>query len=387
MPETLSFPRELLKRSEAERRRYFAERTVMHSEMERVCEELLAVILEPSDTSLVFLVGPTGGGKTTMRRLVEKRIAEQLMSELLADGGKLPSVSVEVPAPESTPFPWKDFYKRLLRTMEDPFVDQNAKYYGVRGGHRTAEDSLALSRSLTAQEFRHAVERALRHRRPAAILLDDAQHFAKIASGKKLIDQLDIIKSLANMTNVAHVLIGTYELIPFLHLSGQLIRRSTVIHFRRYRVEDAADIRLFSSVVFAFQRHMPFEEEPNLLPHLEYLYARSIGCIGVLKDWLLKAYGVALRAKAKTLNLSHLKARALSVAQCREMLAEARAGEQRLAEDEDAAAKFAEELGMMVVDGGTSGGARNPATPKRHSLRPGQRKPTRDPVGIEQFAA
>src|SRR5271166_6447843 len=219
MPETLSYSRELLTRPEAEQRKYFAERTVMHSEMERVSGELMDVILEPSDTSLVFLVGPTGCGKTTILRLIQKRIAEHLMSELLADGGKLSSVSVEVPAPESTHYPWKDFYKRILRAMEDPFVDQNAKYYGVRGGHRTAEGRLALGRGVSAQELRHAVEQAFRHRQPAAVLLDEAQHFLKIASGRKLLDQMDIIKSLANMTNVVQVLIGTYELIAFLILA------------------------------------------------------------------------------------------------------------------------------------------------------------------------
>jgi hypothetical protein len=387
MPEALSYPCELLTRSPAERSEYFANRTVMHTEMERVCEELLGVILEPSNTSLVFLVGPTGGGKTTMLRLIEKRIADQLMSELLADGGRLPSVSVEVPAPESSHYPWKDFYKRILRTMEDPFVKQNGNYYGSRGVHITAEGNLAVGRGVSAQELRHVVESALRHRRPAAMLLDEAQHFLKIASGRKLLDQMDIIKSLANMTNVVQVLIGTYELIAFLNLSGQLSRRSTVIHFPRYHAEDAGDIRLFGSVVLTFQRLMPFEEEPNLLPHLEYLYARSIGCVGILKDWLNKAYGVALRAKAKTLTLAHLKACALSVAQCRKMLVEARAGEQKLVEDEDAGTKLAEELGMMVVDGGTPCDAPSPATHKRPSLRPGQRKPTRDPVGIEEYAA
>jgi AAA domain len=121
------------------------------------------------------------------------------MSELLADAGKLPSVSVEVPAPESSHYPWKDFYKRILRTMEDPFIEQNAKYYGVRGGQRFAEGRLALGRDVSAQELRHAVEQAFRHRQPAAVLLDEAQHFLKIAGGRKLLDQMDIIKSLANI--------------------------------------------------------------------------------------------------------------------------------------------------------------------------------------------
>jgi energy-coupling factor transporter ATP-binding protein EcfA2 len=387
MPESSLYPRGLLTCPEAERHQYFSERTVMHSEMERVCGDLLDIVLEPSGTSLVFLVGPTGCGKSTIRRLIEKRIAEHLMPELLADAGKLPWVSVEVPAPESSTFPWKDFYKRILRAMEDPFVEQNQKYCGVRRGHRTAGDSQAQFRGDSAQELRYAVEQAFQHRRPAAVLLDEAEHFLKIPSGKKLLDQMDVIKSIANMTNVVQVLIGTYDLIAFLNLSGQLSRRSTVIHFPRYHAEDTADIRLFGSVVLAFQRHMPFEEEPNLLPHIEYLYARSIGCVGILKDWLLKAYGKALNTKARTLNLFHLKATALSVIQCSTMLSEARAGEGKLTEDKNAEIQLAEKLGMRLFDLETSGETPNPAKARRRSLRPGERKPTRDSVGIEKYAA
>ena len=387
MSEVERFPRELLSRSPAERREFFTNHTVMHTAMEQACDELVNVILEPSNTSLVFLVGPTGGGKTTLRRLVERRVAEQMMAELLANGGQFPSVSVEVPAPESNHFPWKDFYKRILRVMDEPLIEHKINY-GVRGIHRTAEGSLAISPGISAQELRHAVEQALRHRRPPAVLLDEAQHFLKIASGRKLLDQMDIIKSLANMTNSVQVLIGTYELIPFLNLSGQLSRRSTVIHLPRYHAENPEDIRLFSSVVLAFQRLMPLEEEPNLLEHLEYLYTRSVGCVGVLKDWLNKAYGVALRSRAKTMTLMHLKARALSVTQCRKMLAEARAGEEKLAETEADADKLAAELGMMVIDGGLPDAAPARNKPKStNRRRPGQRNPHRDPIGTAQYAA
>ena len=64
-------------------------------------------------------------------------------------------------------------------------------------------------------EYQHAVERALAFRRPAAVLIDEAQHLAKMGSGRRLADQLDVIKSLANRTKTVHVLMGTYELLAF----------------------------------------------------------------------------------------------------------------------------------------------------------------------------
>jgi hypothetical protein len=54
------------------------------------------------------------------------------------------------------------------------------------------------------------------------------------ASGGKLLDQLDWIKSMTNVTGVLHILIGTYELLNFRNLSGQASRRGLDLHFPRY---------------------------------------------------------------------------------------------------------------------------------------------------------
>ena len=100
-----------------------------------------------------------------------------------------------------------------------------------------------------------------------------------MASGRKLQDQLDCIKSLANMGDTVHVLVGTYELLAFRNLSGQLSRRSADIHFRRYRIDSETDVRAFKSVLWDFQRHLPLSQEPDLLRHWQYCYERTIGCV------------------------------------------------------------------------------------------------------------
>ena len=48
-------------------------------------------------------------------------------------------------------------------------------------------------------EYQYSVEQALRFRRPVAVLIDEAQHLAKVSSGRRLVDQLDVIKSMANL--------------------------------------------------------------------------------------------------------------------------------------------------------------------------------------------
>ncbi len=39
---------------------------------------------------------------------------------------------------------------------------------------------------------------------------------------------------------------------------------------------------------------MPVEETPNLIPYWEYCYERTLGCIGILKNWLTRALKDAL---------------------------------------------------------------------------------------------
>ncbi len=94
--------------------------------------------------------------------------------------------------------------------------------------------------------LRLALESALIHRRPAAFFIDEAQHLAKMKSGRKLQDQLDSIKSLASLTDTVHILVGTYELLPFRNLSAQLSRRSIDIHFPRYRAEQQRGLHRLS---------------------------------------------------------------------------------------------------------------------------------------------
>src|SRR5260370_8533378 len=80
-------------------------------------------------------------------------------------------------------------------------------------------------------------------------------------------DQLDHVKSLAIMTQVVHVLVGTYDLMVFRNLSAQLSRRSIDVHFPRYHATHEADMRAFKSVLWPFQRNLPLEENPDLLQH------------------------------------------------------------------------------------------------------------------------
>ena len=261
---------------------------------------------------------------------VEKHLKLSLLTELQADPGRVPVVSVEAAA-DGAQFSWKDYYRRALIALEEPLIDRKISYR-VRGLFRDGSGRLTLDPRAVGLEIRYALESALIHRRPAAFFIDEAQHLAKMKSGRKLQDQLDSIKSLASLTHTVHVLIGTYELLPFRNLSAQLSRRSVDIHFRRYRLDRREDFAAFQSVVFTFQRHLPLSGESDLLRHLDYCYERSIGCVGVLKDWLTRALAVALTEGSPAITRKILEQSAWSASQSECMAKEALEGEADLAE-------------------------------------------------------
>jgi len=303
-----AFPQDLLGQPPEARLGYFKSFTIAHPKLKEADAVLKQAIQEPAGWSLIFVYGPTGVGKTTLRRRVEKHLKESMMEALRQNPGLVPVASMEAAAPDSSQFSWKDYYRRALLALDEPLVDRKLTCH-VRNSFHDVRDT--FGRALTdpraaGLEIRLALESALIHRRPAAFFIDEAQHLAKMKSGRKLQDQLDSIKSLASLTNTLHILVGTYELLPFRNLGAQLSRRSIDIHFPRYRAESSEDYTAFRNVVFTLQRHLPLTGESDLLPHLEYCYERSIGCVGLVKDWLTRALALALNQGASTVNLKIL---------------------------------------------------------------------------------
>jgi Holliday junction resolvasome RuvABC ATP-dependent DNA helicase subunit len=62
----------------------------------------------------------------------------------------------------------------------------------------------------------------------------------------------------------------------------------------------------------------------------EDLPERSLGCVGVLKDWLIRAVAAALDDGNDTLSLERLHEHTLSLAQCERMALDTTEGEQKL---------------------------------------------------------
>ncbi len=349
--------------------------TVAHPMLSTAKELLVAAINEAPSGTIVMVFGPTGVGKTSLRLKIQQVLSEQGEPFMKTDPGRLPFVAVEAAAPDNGTFNWRDHYRRTLVELSEPMLDCKLKPKWIHFVHDSRGQQFVRPDASAAQ-LRQAFESAVQYRRPAAILIDEAQHLTRMASGRRLADQLEVIKSLANCTRTVHVLLGTYDLLAFRHLNGQLSRRSLDIHFRRYSAENQDDIRVFKSTILTFQRHLPLDIQPDLLPLWEWLYERSVGCIGILKEWLDRALIAALGEGCKTLTARHLETTALSAARCEKIAVEAQEGERQFLSADQARPRLRELLGLE----GSAAGTAAHKTPHLRR-RVGKRKPKRDPIG------
>jgi hypothetical protein len=140
----------------------------------------------------------------------------------------------------------------------------------------------------------------------------------------------------------------------------------------------------------ALQRQLPVEKEPLLVEHhWEFLYARSIGCIGHLKMHLNLALERALSEGAATVTEDHLRATAPAEDRVNKWLREALEGEEELFEKDGADERLLTALGLrdekkdQKAPETTTPASEDKSSPRprRGRGKPGDRLPGRDKTG------
>jgi hypothetical protein len=377
------FDRALLLQPLEVRQEYFEQHCLIeHPRLLEALDAILEAICAPGEEvltrrpgTMVLVIGPARVGKTTLIHLLEERLLAYATSQMQANPHFIPFASIIAPEPGSGRFDWTDFYKPVLRQLGNPFVD-------------------SPTHPIRARQMREATEAAYLERKPLAIIVDEAHHLAEAARGSRLQSQLNHLKNFENTTGVSHILVGTYEMRPFRKINPQLACRSIDVHFPRYDMTKEKDCLIFKSILWALQRQLPVEEEPLLAEkHWEFLYARSIGCIGLLKLHLNRALNRALKEGAQTVTLDHLRQTATSDVRVKLVLRNALESEAEFVETEDADAQllallrkpFPASSSQTVPGQDEQDQPQSPPAPR--SQRPGKRAPGRDAIGSKPDAA
>ena len=328
----------------------FRQAAITHRLLEQADQAIMRAIAEPAGFALVLLYGPTGVGKSKMLAVLADRInrAAPAPKGFSFPGWlhqtsvtQVPLLLIEARPPDGSAFNRAYYYKNILmllgeRTYQqqvqiDIHVDQApSKRRPLRGKAAQFND---------LPELREAAEEAIHRHGVRVILLDEAHHLLyTAASGTTvtLLEQLEWLKSMGSTTGALHLLAGTYELLNFGKLNGQIARRCLPVHFPRYQLQRPEDCLEFQAALLTLLRKVPLPCEADTLvsSYWLYFYECSIGCIGVLKDWLLRAVSTALDAGQQSLTLDWIQDHALPVEIYQQMLLDATQGEEKLSHTE-----------------------------------------------------
>ncbi len=356
----------------------FKRKIIGHSLLKDAFVRVIDLIEEPADVEVAAVIGPTGAGKSTLLDRVKQTVLKQNAAEMEADAGLMPVIAVDAPAPEQGSFSWREMYLRILVELKEPACDwQIALRERQPGKPRVGRLS-----SLNQIELKGRVESGFRSRGVKVLLVDEAQHLGKMASGRRLLDQTDTVKGLAKSTGAFVVLFGTYDLIPLLGLNGQVARRFASVHLPRYRCDEPDQYSDYQTAIRTFEGEIQLAKTPDLVRNAEFLYRGSAGCVGILKSWLTAAYCQVLRADGSAMTKDVLRSTRLPISSLRKIIDEIVEGENHWAKCHAEDRELDRLLGLSSLHpvGANLGEARSR---KARTSPVGMRKPVRDQIGLE----
>jgi AAA domain len=368
---------------------------VWHPRLVQVQTQLLDTIWEPADVAFVVVCGPSGVGKSKLAEVLTRRLNAPKSG---SNGqGARRALLINTRPPDGALFHRTDFYQKGLTRLGKTTIDRH-----IRVDVTTAEHLIEKKRPRGRPtmypdnpEVRDAYEEELRRLALRTVILDEAQHLSQSGDGKQPKDQLNWIKSMTTETGVLHILIGTYDLLPASrNLDGQMARRGSEFHFARYHIENENDCQAFRNAFSSLLKQIPLQvDHDGLLQRWWYFFEGSLGCIGILKQWLVRALYRALREESPILSRAHLEKSVLPDAKWERMRADARSGEAEF-EYADRQNGYLSNLASLPTfvprppdpaSSPQSEGAPQDVTVEQKTRKPksrvGESSPRRDPVG------
>lgn len=364
----------------------FQQYKIKHTSLEKMDDLLMNAIDEHTSYSILALYGPSGVGKST----VMKRIAQRCREEE-PDSSVVPVVIVQASPEDVGSAARLDFYRQVLHQLRGHVAirDRILNLPLASGRGKKSTDPAEWL------EMRDAVSYALDLLKVKAVCIDEAQHLMQADAAQKPSIQLDWLKSLTNRSNLLYVLVGNFSLYDFCHLNGQLARRVREEQFARYHLDQQADAVEFTSALKVLVEQVPLQVDiPEMLTHWKWFGEWSIGCIGILSDWVVETAATLCRAGETVLTLEALAKHALKPAQRLKLETEARTGEFKI---EEAKKESERELQRLLGRPSTqprsssqhsplsNSATTSPRPSKSHASSRIERASYRDPVGEQVF--
>jgi hypothetical protein len=326
------------------------------------------------------LAGPTGAGKTHLMNRLFIEVNKFYANEVTALASTVPMLLSIAVADGARKFNFKRLWKDAAHGLHDPFVNARPE--------RLVETppKCFAGESFTTSVARQHFEEEGRMRQLKVWGIDEAQHILLGGAAGEPSDQFDVLKSVSQVTTSKLVLCGTHQLPTLLTGSGQVMRRSVRVPLAPYSLSDKKEYGQFLGICISLLKELPCATSISPEKHAEDLYIGCLGCVGVLKDWLIRAWSHAHRHKQEVITVADLHVTRLSADTLITMQKEIVAGREL---DSNSSEK---ELRALILNDAGANGPKNTAAQLRpsvppskaakviHKRRPGERNPTRDPV-------
>lgn len=379
-----TFDPALLQRPIKDRLDYFKTRQIDHAIQKNAFNRAVASLRCAAGPKVMVITGPTGVGKTTIGRRLYREIQKIHADEANIDKSIVPVIGVNAAPPVGASFNWRDFYARVLQANKDILLDHKISLTGQT--EMFTHEGYEVNEGADADKLRRALESSIAHRKTRYLFIDEAHHILMVKDQGRLEFQFEMLKSLTIESDITIVLMGTYDLLDIRDYSGQLVRRSEILHMGRYDPNLPEDRTEFASTMEALLTRMPLKIKPDLANDVEYVFTKSAGCIGILKEWLTRTYGHALELGMDTFDKAFAAQFALDNKGLRTIVEEALTGEMKIADEPY------ERITQLLVEGNrftsrfSTPDVVKPKAANRKPGRVGTRKPVRDVVGGVQHA-
>lgn len=345
---------------------------VQHDLQKQALDQIQFLTLYCSSIDFVVLAGPTGVGKTHLLRRLVLAIWQAFAELVRSEPSCVPVLFTTAVAHGARSFDFKRLYRDGLLGLRDVFVDRRAAPVS-----RKACCSLIDRTATTISDMRTALERELKERKTKVWIIDEAQHILLGGKSGSVVDQFEVLKSIAQTAGVKLILCGTYRLPDLLRISGQVMRRSSTVQYNRYRAHRKEDLIQLGNVALSLMSALPVDEYPNAAQNIQFLHAGSLGCVGVLKDWIARAWASAHFEGRRTITLEDLERTKIDN-EALELMAD------EIAWGDAGYGRLEWRLGRGCKTGVKRSRGTTTKRPKR---RPGERHPARDVVGPMQPTA
>lgn len=284
--------------SAEEKRDYFDRKTIAHAHLKSTHQLALSCIDRSSAHRIVAVVGPTGIGKTLLARRIWEHYQPNAVDGHLPAEAERSAASILIDAPNHAgklgKTYWATFLKLILQGCGERLFDERV-FMDAQNFRMLACPTAPVLKEKAVDMLMLRAINGLQQRRTKVVLIDRAERLFPEGDRASCRASQQILSDLASSTNTRFVLIGSYEVVRQCVPSVWLLREH-IIHFRRYEGNDPHEYADFKAALENFLAQMPLAQRIPALTEegLAELHKRTIGCIGTLKESLLRAYQAVL---------------------------------------------------------------------------------------------